>query len=132
MLPAFFDLKLRKWDTLENETLPSKSWSLRWIILKNDILMLSSLSYSLTEEITFLIFRRVFTLFCMSFVPVWIIIKFLLLTSSGLLRTNLPPNYILDHRIACNKNFSLQLSFNQVTVIVASIYLFTVVLSFIL
>ena len=107
MLPAFFDLKLRKWDTLENETLPSKSWSLRWIILKNDILMLSSLSYSLIEEITFLIFWRVFTLFCMSFVPVWIIIKFSLLTSTGLLRTNLSPIYILDHRIDCNKNFSL-------------------------
>ena len=138
MLPAFFDLRLRKWDTLQNETielfvrlwisplsfsfmsqteftafekflinrkvsllfkcnllllrqvlsmlllfikiillplnkfssfllvsliLSSKSWSLRWIILDNAIFMLSLVSYSLIEEITFLIFWRVFTLF---------------------------------------------------------------------
>ena len=150
MLPAFFDLRLRKWDMLENETielfvrlrtsslsfpfmsqaeftalekflinrevpllfkcnllllrqvlsmlllfikiiplplhkfssfllvsliLSSKSWSLRWIILDNAIFMLSSVSYSLIEEITFLIFWRVFTLFWISFVPLWIIIK---------------------------------------------------------
>ena len=154
MLPAFFDIKLRKWDTLENEAielfvrlrtsslsssimsqtkftalenflinrgvkfkcnllllrqvlsmlqlfakiillplhkfssfllasliLSSKSWSLRWIILDNAIFMLSSVSYSLIEEITFLIFWRVFTLFWISFVPLWIIIKL------GFLRT---------------------------------------------
>ena len=150
MLPAFFDLRLRKWDMLENEAielflslrtsslsfpfmsqgkftvlekvlinrevpflfkcnllllrqvlsmlllfikiiplplhkfssfllvsliLSSKSWSLRWIILDNAIFMLSSVSYSLIEEITFLIFWRVFTLFWISFVPLWIIIK---------------------------------------------------------
>ena len=145
MLPAFFDLRLRKWDTLENETielfvrlttstlsfsfmiqtestalingevpllfrcnllllwqvlsmsllfikiiplplhkfsrfllvslvLSSKSWSLRWIKLDNAIFMLSSVSYSLIEQITFLIFWRAFTLFWISFVPLWIII----------------------------------------------------------
>ena len=36
--------------------LPSKSWSLRWIILDNAIFMLWSVSYSLIEKITFLIF----------------------------------------------------------------------------
>ena len=150
MLPAFFDLRLRKWDTLQNETielfvrlwisplsfsfmsqteftafekflinrkvsllfkcnllllrqvlsmlllfikiillplnkfssfllvsliLSSKSWSLRWIILDNAIFMLSLVSYSLIEEITFLIFWRVFTLFWISFASLWIIIK---------------------------------------------------------
>ena len=61
--------------------LSSKSWSLRLIILDNAIFMLSLVSYSLIEEITFLIFWRVFTLFWMSFVPLWIIIKL------GFLRT---------------------------------------------
>ena len=150
MLPAFFDLRLRKWDTLQNETielfvrlwisplsfsfmsqteftafekflinrkvsllfkcnllllrqvlsmlllfikiiflplnkfssfllvsliLSSKSWSLRWIILDNAIFMLSLVSYSLIEEITFLIFWRVFTLFWISFASLLIIIK---------------------------------------------------------
>ena len=55
--------------------LSSKSWSLRWKIPDNAMLRLSSVSYSLMEEITFLIFWRVFTLFWISFVPVWIIIK---------------------------------------------------------
>ena len=52
-----------------------KSWSLGRIILDNGILMLSSVSYSLMEEITFLIFWRVFTLFWILFVPVWTMIK---------------------------------------------------------
>ena len=150
MLPVFFDLKLYKWDTLENEIIELfvglrisqlsfsfmsqteftafqkflisrevpllfdcnllllrqvlsmllllmkviplplykfssfllvslllflKSWSLQWVILDNAILMLSSVLYSLIEEITFLIFWKVFILFWISFVPVWIIIK---------------------------------------------------------
>ena len=55
--------------------LSSKSWSLKWIIPDNAILLLSSVSQSLIEEITFLIFWKAFTLFWISFVPVWIIIK---------------------------------------------------------
>ena len=108
-------------------TLSSKSWSLRWIILDNAILTLSSLSLSsLIEEIAFLIFWRVFTLFCRSFVPVWIIIKLgffeqwvgqnqwshlLLLQDNFLLSLayyeQTSRRFILDHRIACNKNLSL-------------------------
>ena len=147
MSPAFFDLKLHKWDTLENETIELfarlrsspfsfsfisqteftifekylinrgvplcfwwgwrcqfikiiplpldkfssfllvslisswKSWSLRSITLDNTILILLSVSYSLMEESTFLIFWRVFTLFWVSNVLVRIIIKIKLLSS---------------------------------------------------
>ena len=49
MLLAFFDLKLRKGDTPENETI-------ELFVRLRTILMLSSVSHSLIEEITLLSF----------------------------------------------------------------------------
>ena len=124
--------------------LSSKSWSLQWIMLDNAILMLSSVSYSLIKKITFFIFWRVFTLFWISFVPVWIIIKLGFFPNSGsdiidevicccsrvtshfhwIIMRNFSPIYIHDHRITNDKNFFLYcwaicwLWFNQVNIIV--------------
>ena len=91
-------------------------------------------------------FKSIITLFWISFDPVWRIIKLgffrtesrtqsmkssvvalgWLLTFTGLFTRNLSPIYILDHRIAYNRNLFLyrwaicRLSFNQVTIIVVS------------
>ena len=127
--------------------LSSKTWSLRWIILDNSIFLCYR---QLIEEITFLMFWRIFRLLWISFVPLWITIKLGFFSYSRsdiinevicccshfhwIITKNFSPIDILEYRIAYNKNFFLyrwaicRLSFNQVTIIVAFIYCCFIVL----
>ena len=127
-----------------------KSWSLQRMIFDYAILILSSVSYTSMEEITYLNFWRVFTLFRISFINYRI--RFFLSSWSDIINEaiccwsrmtsrfhwiitrNFSPIYIHGHRIAYNKNFFLycwaicRLLFNQVIIVVVFLYCCFIVL----